>query len=276
MDRHAITQSTGHFHIMLHLPDYPAIFWLAAAMAVILMGISKAGFGTGIGVVATPLIALTISAADAAAVLLPLLIVADLFALRQYHSRFDKSNLIQLTAGALIGISIGWFFFGYFSHNERILKMGIGLLALAFVVFQFLRTIVLGALASRKPKPGEGVFWGTVAGFISTLAHAGSPPVLIHLLPQKLPRDVFVGTNVIFFMIMNLVKLIPYGQLGLLRVGNLTAILLLSPLAYVGVKIGVALNQRFNDLWFNRIIYFALALTAFQLIVGRSIVHLIF
>ena len=261
---------------MLHLPPYPVEFWPAAALAVILMGISKAGFGTGIGVAATPIIALTISAADAAALLLPLLIVADLFALRQYHGHVDKSNLTQLTIGALIGISLGWFFFGYFSHNERILKLGIGVLALAFVVFQLGRSALLGALKERKPKTGEGVFWGTIAGFISTLAHAGSPPVLIHLLPQKLPRQVFVGTNVIFFLIMNVVKLGPYYQLGLLRVGNLLAIIILSPLAYVGVKIGVALNRRFNDTWFNRVIYFALLLTALQLIAGRSIVNLFF
>ena len=120
------------------------------------------------------------------------------------------------------------------------------------------------------------MFWGTVAGFISTLAHAGSPPVLIHLLPQKLARDIFVGTNVLFFFIMNVVKLVPYGQLGLLRVGNLTAIVLLSPMAYVGVKLGVFLNRRFSEVWFNRVIYFALTLTAIQLIAGRSIIHFFF
>lgn len=258
---------------MFHLPVYPAAFWPAAVAAVMLMGISKGGFGSGIGVAATPIIALTVSAADAAALLLPLLIVADSFAVRHYYRRFDKPNLIQLTIGALVGIAIGWFYFGYFSHNERILKLGIGLLALGFVVFQLGRTYMMGALAQRKPRKGEGVFWGTLAGFVSTLAHVGSPPVMIHLLPQKLSRDVYVGTNVLFFMIMNVVKLGPYAELGLLRVGNLTTILLLGPVAYIGVKVGVVLNRRFSDVWFNRIIYFALTLTAIQLIAGRSIVH---
>ena len=72
-------------------------FWPAAIVAVILVGVSKGGFGSGIGVAATPIIALTISAADAAALLLPLLIVADTFAVRQYHRRFDRANLMQLT-----------------------------------------------------------------------------------------------------------------------------------------------------------------------------------
>lgn len=259
---------------MFHLPAYPHIFWLAATVAVLLMGISKGGFGTGIGMAATPIIALTISAADAAAVLLPLLIVADLLALRQYRWQFDKSNYIQMISGALIGIAIGWFFFGYFSHNQRILKLSIGIVALAFVAFQMLRSVLLGALYKRTPKPQEGVLWGILAGFASTLAHVGGPPMLMHLLPQKLPKKIFVGTTLIFFLTMNVVKLVPYGQLGLLRIGNLTAILILSPLAYVGVKIGVALNRRFNDLWFTRVIYIGLTLTGIQLIAGGGIAEL--
>jgi len=98
----------------------------------------------------------------------------------------------------------------------------------------------------------------------------------MHLLPQKLPRDVFVGTTVIFFTIVNLVKLIPYSHLGLLRLDNLTVVVLLAPLAYVGVKIGVMLNRRFTDLWFNRVIYFVLTLTALQLIAGRNIIQMVF
>jgi uncharacterized protein len=77
-------------------------------------------------------------------------------------------------------------------------------------------------------------------------------------------------------MAMNLVKLIPYGQLGLLRVDNLMVIILLSPLAYLGVKIGVELNRRFDEVWFNRVIYIVLALTGVQLIAGRSIIAMFF
>lgn len=261
---------------MFQIPDYPTVFWLTATAAVLLAGISKGGFGSGIGVAATPLMALTISAAEAAALLLPLLLVADGFALRHYYWRFDKPSLIQLLTGAIAGICLGWFFFGYFSSSEHILKLGIGILALAFVLFQLFRALLIGSAAQRAPQPGQGVFWGMVSGFTSTIAHVGGPPVLMHLLPQKLPRDIFVGTTVIFFTVVNLVKLIPYTHLGLLRLENLTVVLLLAPLAYVGVKIGVILNRRFSDLWFNRVIYFVLTLTALQLIAGRNILQMVF
>lgn len=261
---------------ILHLPAYPDTFWLAAGVAVILMGISKGGFGAGIGVAATPIIALTISAAEAAAVLLPLLIVADILSLSQHKWQFDKPNYTQLAGGACIGIAIGWFFFGYFNQNEDILKLGLGILALVFVGFQTIRGTLLGALSKRTPRPVEGILWGTLAGFTSTMAHAGGPPILMHLLPQKLPKQTFVSTTVLFFFTVNVIKLIPYSQLGLFKAGNFTAILLLSPLAYIGVKIGLSLHRRFSDKWFTRVIYFGLALAAIQLITGRSIIDLVF
>lgn len=257
------------------LPDYPAEFWVTAILAVTLIGISKAGFGAGIAVVATPLVALTISAADAAALLLPLLIVADMLAIGQYRNCFDRRNLAVLIPGSIVGIVLGWWFFGYFLDNERMLKIGIGILAASFVLFQIGRRLIFGLIEKRTPNPVEGMFWGTVSGFVSTLAHAGGPPIMIHLLPQKLARDRYVGTVAIFFTITNLVKLIPYAQLGMIRVGNFYTIALLAPLAYIGVKIGKQLNARFSDQWFNRAIYTILALTAVQLIVGKSMISMI-
>ena len=58
--------------------------------------------------------------------------------------------------------------------------------------------------------------------------------------------------------------------------GNLTTILILAPLAYVGVRLGVYLNERFTDTWFNRVIYVLLFLTGVQLIVGRNLLGLLF
>ena len=106
---------------------HPRILWLSgfrAVASVILVGISKAGFGAGVGVLATPLMALTIPTADAVALLLPLLIISDFVAIHRYRARFDRRNLFIMVPGALFGIVCGWFFFEYFRGNERILKIG--------------------------------------------------------------------------------------------------------------------------------------------------------
>ncbi len=130
-----------------------------------------------------------------------------------------------------------------------------------------------GAVATKQLPFAVGVVLGTLAGFISTLAHAGGPPVTIYLLPQKLPRQLFVGTTVIFFTVVNLIKLIPYSLLGLIRVGNLSTTLLLTPLCFLGVWLGLWLNQRFSDIWFNRLVYSLLLLTGIQLVSGQNILN---
>lgn len=257
------------------LSHYSLAFWISALAAVTLIGISKAGFGAGVGVIATPLMALTIPTAEAAALLLPILILSDLMAIRQYRARFDRHNLKIILPGAVVGIGLAWFFFGYFRGNERILKIGIGLLALAFVAFQLGRERLIGVLKDRRPRVGEGLFWSTLSGFTSTLAHVGSPPIMVYLLPQNLARDIYVGTTIYFFTITNIVKLIPYAQLNLLHVGNMAVVLLLLPVSYLGVKLGFLLNQRCSDRWFKRLVYGLLFLTGIQLLFGIDIVRLL-
>ena len=244
--------------------------------AILLVGIAKAGFGGGVGVIATPLVALTIPVSEAAALMLPLLILADLFTLRQYHHSFDRTSIKLMLPGALVGILLGGLLFGFFSHNERMMEIIIGMIALLFVLFQATRAIIFGMLEQYRPPAAVGVLMGAAAGFTSTLVHAGAPPTRIYLLPQKLPRDVFVGTSIIFFAIVNVVKLIPYSYLGLLRVGNLTTIALLAPLCYIGVKLGVRLNGRFSEYWFNIFVYVMLFLTGVQLVLGQSLIGLVF
>jgi uncharacterized membrane protein YfcA len=148
-------------------------------------------------------------------------------------------------------------------------------LSVLFVLFQAVRSVIFGFLEGRRPPAAEGVAMGAIAGFTSTLAHAGGPPVTIFLLPQKMPRDLFVGTTVIFFAAINQIKLIPYLGLGILDSGHLLTILLLSPLSYAGVRLGIYLNRRFTEVWFNRVVYGVLLLTGLQLMAGRSFLDLV-
>jgi len=248
------------------MQEYPIYFWFFAIAAVLFSGISKAGFGGGVGMVSTPLIALSIPVVDAAAIMLPLLIACDLFSVFHYRTRFDARNVRILLSGAVIGIGFASLFFGYFRGNDSVLRTGIGVLAIGFVVFQVMRSVIFGLLESHQPGNAQGVLMGAVSGFTSTLIHAGGPPVAVYLLPQKMPRDLYVGTTVIYFSIVNLVKLIPYFGLGLLHIGQWSTIFVLAPFAFIGVRLGIWLNRRFSEIWFTRLIYGILLITGIQLI----------
>ena len=252
---------------MTHLlPDHSTLFWISAICAVTMVGISKAGFGAGVGVIATPLMALTIPVSDAAALLLPLLVLCDIVAVCSYGMGFHRRSIKVLLPGALIGIAAGGFFFGYFIAMDHVMKVGIGVLAVVFVIFQATRAYILGALKEHRPHAAEDVLMGAISGFTSTLAHAGGPPLAVYLLPQKLTPALYVGTSVIFFAITNALKLIPYWSLGMLKVGNITTIALLSPLTYVGVQLGLYMNNRVSQRWFDRVVYAVLLLSGLQLL----------
>jgi hypothetical protein len=256
-------------------PEYTPTFWIAAVTAVLILGIAKSGFGGGLGFIATPLIALTISVADAAALLLPILIIIDLLSIRHYRGIYDKPSLKLLLPSAIVGITLGALVFNALRDNDEILRRALGLLAVLFVVYQVGRTTVMGALEGRRPGKAVGIFLGVLSGFGSTLAHAGGPPATMYLLPQKLPRQIFAGTAVWFFFAVNLIKLIPYGALGLLRMGNLLTVLILTPVAFAGVWLGLYLNRNFNELWFNRVIYLFLFLTGLQLLTGGALTRIV-
>jgi uncharacterized membrane protein YfcA len=212
---------------------------------------------------------------EAAAIMLPLLIVADFFSVCHYRSGFHRQSVLMLLTGAVVGVAAGAYFFSYFIGNERILKFGVGMLAVLFVGFQFFRTRILGMLKQRKPFPSIGVVMGAISGFTSTLVHAGGPPVVVYLLPKQLPRNLFVGTSVIYFATVNLLKLIPYTALGLLRPAHAGVFLILLPMSFLGVRLGVFLNNRFSEKWFLRIVYVILLLTGVQLMMGKSLIHLL-
>jgi uncharacterized membrane protein YfcA len=248
-----------------HLISDPLFYFLAVPI-VLLVGVGKGGFGGGIGLVAVPALSLVIPLAQAAGILLPILCVMDLFALAAYRGQYSAVNLRRLLPAALVGIAMGALAFG--TLDERWLRMIVGAIAVAFALPWLIGVAQRRgqAPAARSAGPLSGVFWGAAAGFTSTLAHAGGPPVAVYLLPQKLPPTLFVGTTVIFFTVVNYTKLIPYAWLGQLRTENLLTSLVLLPLAPLGIRLGRWLHDRLDDVLFYRISYVLLLITGLKLV----------
>ena len=257
------------------LADHTTFFWVTAVLAVLFIGIAKGGFGGGVGVLATPLLSLTMPVAEAAALLLPILIVADILNVFRYWSVVDWKITRFLLPAGLAGIVLGSFFFNYMADNERLLKVMMGSIALGFVIFQLSRRLIFGRLEKQELPAGLRAILGVTAGFTSTVAHVGGPPITIYLLPMRLPRAVYVGTFLMFFFVVNLVKLIPYGILGLLEIGNLPLTLVLLPLVYLGSRLGNWMNKNVSEFYFQIILYTLLTLTGIQLILGQSFIALL-
>lgn len=226
------------------------LFYLAAIPAVLITGVSKGGFG-GIALLAVPLMALVISPTQAAGIMLPILLAMDASSVYAYRGVCDKRNLKILLPGAIIGIIIGAFTAQWV--NEDLIRLILGAIAILFTVHFWMHGRTADAV--KNPNTRIGIFLGMVSGYTSFVAHAGAPAFQFFMLPQKLDRKIFAGTAVIYFATVNVIKIIPYGILGMLAVGNLTTSLVLLPLAPLGVALGVWLNKRVSNEIFYQIIY---------------------
>ncbi|HEX8480209.1 MAG TPA: sulfite exporter TauE/SafE family protein [Telluria sp.] len=238
------------------------LFYAAAIPAVLLTGISKGGFGSALGGVGVPLMALAISPVHAAAILLPVLCFMDLAGVRAYYRKWDTGNLKIMLPGAMLGVALGTATFGLLSENA--IRVMIGAIAVAFPLHAWLRA---GASPQAAPRSFlKGTFWSGVSGLTSFLAHAGGPPAMIYVLPQRLDKITCVATVNAFFMAVNAVKLVPYSFLGQFSAANLGTSLVLAPLAPLGVWLGLRLQDRVDTAWFYRISQACLLATGVQLL----------
>jgi len=239
-------------------------FYAAAIPAVIVSGISKGGFGGGLGILSVPIMALVISPVQAAAILLPLLCLMDLFGLWAYHRKWDTTNLRTLFPGSLAGIVIGALLFRYLT--PEFIKLLLGSIAMLFTIDYWTWDWRSRNKLSGKPSFFWGSIAGIVAGLTSFIANAGATPVSMYLLPQRMHRTSYVATTVMLFALINYVKLIPYGWLGLLHITNLATALLLIPAAALGMLCGIWLHKQVADAVFYRICYLFLFVVGLKLI----------
>ncbi len=226
------------------------LFWATAAFAVIVTGISKGGFG-GLGLLAVPLMSLTISPIQAAGIMLPILIVMDWISVWSYRKTWDKALLKLLVPAAILGIGLGWGLARFV--NEDMVLVSVGMIAVTFALYGFFKK--QGSVSRLAKSKIVGVFAGMIAGFTSFVAHAGGPPFQAYAIPQNLEKQIYAGTSVMFFFVVNAVKVVPYAALGQFDRSNLLTSAMLIPLAPVGVLMGVWLVKRLPQKLFYNILY---------------------
>lgn len=241
------------------LPDYSAIAWLLIAFSVYLTGVSKGGFAGGFGTLSVPLMALAISPAQAAGLLLPLLLVMDVFAVKAWWGKQDATEVWRFVPGLFIGVTVGTLLFD--SLSEQGLRLTLGVITLLFAAYMLLKPVTKKPISTHWALPAA-----SVCGFTSFMAHAGAPPLNVYLLPRKLSKETFIATCAVTFAVVNVIKLAPYMWLGEINVTSAWASLLLVPIAWIGVRNGLWLQSRVNEALFYRLVILAMFLVGFNLI----------
>jgi len=243
----------------------PGSALLAGAIGVLFIGLAKAGFGGGLGMLSTPLCVVAFGPEHAIGILLPLLCAGDSFSLWHYWGKWRIENLKFLLPGVFIGVLIGVQLFNRFSARE--LNLIIGLLAIVFVLFQLTKQWLFRSDSAFKPNHLVGFPCGVGAGVTSTFAHGAGPVVAVFLIPQKLPKEVFVGTTVLVFTWINWVKLPFFVANDIINGHTLKVAALFFPLVPLGVWVGVWMNRKISDQHFPKVIYALTFLTGLHLVI---------
>jgi uncharacterized membrane protein YfcA len=239
-------------------------FYLAAVPAVILVGLSKGGFGGAVGVVGVPMMALVMSPLQAAAILLPILVVMDLASLWSWRGIYDRDLLWSMLPSMMVGLAIGWIFATQVTPD--MIRLIVGVVAIVFTLRWLIQQFGRGSTEAARRNRLLAAFWGTISGFVSFVAHVGGPPFQIYALPLRLDPKVMTGTSVILFAITNAVKLVPYFLLGQFDRTNLVTSAVLMPLAPIATFVGAWLVKRMRPEVFYPFTYITVGLIALKLV----------
>jgi hypothetical protein len=250
---------------------------LLASLGVVFIGLSKAGFGGGLGMLTTPICVLAFGASGrepsfAIGTLLPLLCAGDAFSLYHYWGKWERKNLKYLLPGVVAGVLVGVHLVGRFSPRQ--LNIAIGVLALSFVTFQFVKAAIFRAEGAFSPNHRIGIPCGIGAGVTSTFAHGAGPVVSLFLIPQQLPKEIYMGTTVLVFTWINWIKMPFFVVQGIITRETLLTGLCYFPLIPLGVWVGVWLNRKFSEKLFLRMVYGLTFLAGVQLIFNFNLAKL--
>ncbi|MCG8697498.1 MAG: sulfite exporter TauE/SafE family protein [Bacteroidales bacterium] len=210
------------------------LIWLLVCAS--LVGMAKTGL-SGVGLLVVPVLAKALGARESVGILLPILIIADIFAVTYYNKHANWKHVLKLLPWALVGIVIG-LFFGK-SINDEHFKITIAVLVIVGIVILLFQDL-------RKDKTKIPDNWwfaavlGLAGGFATMVANAAGSILALYLLSMRLPKDSYIGTGAWFFFIVNVIKVplhVVYWKT--ITPDTLLLNLISVPAIIVGVVIGI-------------------------------------
>jgi uncharacterized membrane protein YfcA len=244
------------------------MWWALVFAAVLLIGVTKSGFGSGVGLMIVPMVTIAFGnipnrgSEMALGFILPLLVVGDLLAVGQYQNLFfagtARQYVLKLLPGTAVGVILGaallWFLHRQANLVGALIRIEIGIESVLLVSLHWWR-IWRGTRRNLLREPLRSHLTGGFAAVSSTLAHAAGPIIAMYLLPLQMDRQLYVGTCAVYFFILNTAKLPAYWASGQFAHLDPALTLKMLPLVIAGAIFGKWINRRMNDQTFTKIVY---------------------
>jgi uncharacterized membrane protein YfcA len=241
--------------------DYSALQWAILAGAALLIGVSKTGL-PGVGILAILMAAQVIPSKQSTGLILPLLIVGDIFAVAYYRRHAVWKYLVRLLPFSATGVVLGALAMKQVTNEQ--LRPIIGGIVLVLLILSYLH--------HRKPDAQVPDGWwfpvvmGLAGGTTTMMANAAGPIMVIYLLAMRLPRNAFLGTGAWYFLLINCFK-VPFSTgLDLINPESLHINLMLAPLVVIGALVGVRLVKHVPEKAFNIIVQLLAAAAAVDML----------
>ncbi|MCB9276011.1 MAG: sulfite exporter TauE/SafE family protein [Lewinellaceae bacterium] len=228
-------------------------FWLM--FSAFLIGMAKAGV-KGMGMIAVPVMAAVFGGKASAGLVLPLLSMADVFAVSHYNRHAEWKYIRRLLPAAMLGVGIG-IWVGYRVSDEAFTGL-IGVIiisSLALMVVQE-RAVLPDTLVSSW---GFASLFGIMGGFSTMIGNAAGPVMAVYLLATRIPKNNYIGTTAWFFMIINLFKA-PFHVFiwGTITLRSFLVDVAALPAVFLGIFLGIKIVKHIPEKAFR---YFVLVMT---------------
>ncbi|TNF17265.1 MAG: sulfite exporter TauE/SafE family protein [Rhodobacteraceae bacterium] len=238
--------------------------------AALIVGASKGGLSTA-AALAVPILSIWMDPLIAAGVLLPVFLVSDVVGVWLYRHEFSRANVLLLIPAGLAGVILATFLAPHVSSVH--LALATGLVGLFYCGQAWLKQL-RGRNAAVPFRPGPGIFWGVLTGITSFISHTGAPPFQSFVLPQRLPKMQYAGTNTLVFAAINLFKLPAYAAVGLFADVDVPLLLAMALVATLGAVLGRRLAQWMPEAVFTLVIQILLFVVSLYL-VGNSLTRML-
>ncbi|WP_421892456.1 sulfite exporter TauE/SafE family protein [Marinoscillum sp.] len=227
-----------------------------------LIGMAKTGIH-GAGMAAVPLLALVFGGRLSSGIMLPILCIADVFAVAYYNRHANWTHLGKLFPWAAGGVVLGTYIGGMI--DDEAFRM-----IMAVIIFMSLGIMVWREKSTNQHIP-QGIWFaallGVLGGFTTMVGNLAGSVMALYLLSMRLPKNEFIGTAAWFFMIVNLFK-IPFHVFAweTITLNSFLLDLTSIPAVALGAFVGITIVKKIPEQYYRWFIIATTALAALMMV----------
>lgn len=238
--------------------------WVWVIISAFLVGFSKTGI-SGFMMPVIPVLASVFGGKESTGVILPLLLMGDVFALYYYNRHAKWSDIKKLLPWTLIGLLLGVIVGNYI--NDKQFKMVISISVL-ICLFTLIYTEKKGESLKIPRNRWFYAVAGIITGFTSMIGNAAGPIFSVYLLTMNFKKNDFMGTTAWFFFLINLSK-VPLQILFWHNISVKTVLLtiVMVPAIAIGAFFGMLMIKKIKEKSFRYIIIGVTAIAAIRLLI---------